>query len=36
VISIDQVPGSPAITTVNWVGQRTPMHASSAGMVFMA
>jgi IclR family transcriptional regulator, acetate operon repressor len=36
VISIDQVLGSPAITTVNWVGQRTPMHATSAGKVFMA
>ena len=23
-------------TTVNWVGQRTPMHATSAGKVFMA
>jgi IclR family acetate operon transcriptional repressor len=36
VISIDQVLGSPAITTVNWVGQRAPMHATSAGKVFMA
>jgi DNA-binding IclR family transcriptional regulator len=36
VISIDQVLGAPAITTVNWVGQRTPMHATSAGKVFMA
>ncbi len=36
VISIAQVLGAPAITTVNWVGQRTPMHATSAGKVFMA
>jgi IclR family transcriptional regulator, acetate operon repressor len=36
VISIAQVLGSPAITSVNWVGQRTSMHATSAGKVFMA
>lgn len=36
VISIAQVLGTPTITTVNWVGQRTPMHATSAGKVFMA
>jgi DNA-binding IclR family transcriptional regulator len=36
VISIDQVIGSPTVTTVNWVGQRTPMHATSAGKVFLA
>jgi IclR family acetate operon transcriptional repressor len=36
VISIDQVFGSASIRTVNWVGQRTPMHATSAGKVFMA
>jgi IclR family transcriptional regulator, acetate operon repressor len=36
VISIAQVIGSPAITTVNWVGQRAPMHATAAGKVFMA
>jgi len=36
VISIDQVIGSPMVTTVNWVGQRTPMHATSAGKVFLA
>jgi IclR family transcriptional regulator, acetate operon repressor len=36
VISVDQVLGAPAITTVNWVGQRTPMHATAAGKVFMA
>ena len=36
VISIAQVLGSPAITSVNWVGQRTSMHATAAGKVFMA
>lgn len=36
VISVDQVIGSAAVTTINWVGQRTPMHATSAGQVFLA
>ncbi|RZD76787.1 IclR family transcriptional regulator [Streptomyces albidoflavus] len=36
VIIVDQVIGSASVTTVNWVGQRTPMHATSAGLVFMA
>ncbi|WP_433502575.1 IclR family transcriptional regulator [Pseudonocardia halophobica] len=36
VISIDQVLGSPTITTNNWVGRRAPMHATAAGKVFMA
>ncbi|MXP19795.1 helix-turn-helix domain-containing protein [Gordonia sp. HNM0687] len=36
VISIDQVIGSSTITTVNWVGQRSPIHATSAGRVFLA
>jgi len=36
VISIHQALGAPAVTTVNWVGERTPMHATSAGKVFMA
>lgn len=36
VISIDQVLGSSAITSIDWVGQRTPMHATSAGKVFLA
>jgi IclR family acetate operon transcriptional repressor len=36
IISIDQVIGSAAITTVNWVGQRTPMHATSSGKVHLA
>jgi DNA-binding IclR family transcriptional regulator len=36
VVSIAQVIGTPTITTVNWIGQRTPIHATSAGKVFMA
>lgn len=36
VISIDQVIGSSAVTTVNWVGQRTPLHATAAGKLFLA
>ena len=36
VISIDQVIGSATVTIINWVGQRTPMHATSAGKLFLA
>lgn len=36
VVSIDQVIGSAAMTSVNWVGQRDPLHAASAGKVFLA
>jgi DNA-binding IclR family transcriptional regulator len=36
VISIDQHIGPAAVTTVNWVGQRSPLHASAAGKVFLA
>jgi IclR family acetate operon transcriptional repressor len=36
VISIDQVIGGAAITSVDWVGKRTPMHATAAGKVFLA
>lgn len=36
VVSIDQVMGSSTVTTVDWVGRRTPMHATSAGKVFLA
>ena len=35
-LTIDQVIGAAAITTVNWVGRRTPLHATSAGKVFLA
>jgi IclR family acetate operon transcriptional repressor len=36
VLSIDQVIGSAAMTTVNWVGRRTPLHATAGGKVFLA
>lgn len=36
VLTIDQVIGPAVITTVNWVGQRTAIHATSAGKVFLA
>ncbi len=36
VVSIDQVIGSASVTTVNWVGQRSPVHATAAGKVFLA
>jgi DNA-binding IclR family transcriptional regulator len=36
VLSIDQVIGSAAMTTVNWVGRRTPIHATAPGKVFLA
>jgi DNA-binding IclR family transcriptional regulator len=36
VVSVDQVIGSAAVTTVDWVGQRSPVHATSAGKVFLA
>jgi IclR family acetate operon transcriptional repressor len=29
-LTIDQVIGAAAMTTVNWVGRRTPLHATSA------
>ena len=36
VLSIDQVIGDATMTTVNWVGRHTPLHATSAGKVFLA
>ncbi|WP_329311991.1 IclR family transcriptional regulator [Streptomyces sp. NBC_01262] len=36
VISIDQVIGGAAITSIDWVGKRTPMHATAAGKIFLA
>lgn len=35
-VSIDQVMGSSAVTTVNWVGQRDPLHVASTGKVMLA
>jgi DNA-binding IclR family transcriptional regulator len=36
VNSIDQAIGAAAITSIDWVGRRTPMHATGAGKLFMA
>jgi IclR family acetate operon transcriptional repressor len=36
VVTIDQVMGAADMTTVNWVGRRTPLHATSSGKVFLA
>jgi IclR family transcriptional regulator, acetate operon repressor len=36
VLSIDQVMGAAAMATTNWVGRRTPLHATSSGKVFLA
>ncbi len=36
VLTIDQVIGAAVLTTVNWVGRRTPLHATSSGKVFLA
>ncbi len=35
-LNIDQVLGPSAVTTHNWVGQRTPLHATSSGKVLAA
>lgn len=34
--NISQVRGRPAIASHNWVGQRTPLHATSSGKVLLA
>lgn len=36
MFNVDQVMGSSAVTTVNWVGKRNPLHATSSGKVFLA
>jgi len=36
VLSIDQVVGAAEMTTVNWVGRRSPLHATSSGKVFLS
>lgn len=36
VVYIDQITGSRAIVTVNWVGRRTPLHCTSNGKVLLA
>jgi len=35
-INISQVRGTAAITSHNWVGQRTPLHATSSGKALLA
>ncbi|MEY9849072.1 IclR family transcriptional regulator [Streptacidiphilus sp. MAP5-3] len=35
-VNVDQVLGPSALTTHNWVGQRTPLHATSSGKVLLA
>ncbi|MCG5213853.1 IclR family transcriptional regulator [Streptosporangium sp. KLBMP 9127] len=35
-INILQVRGSSAISSYNWIGQRTPLHATSSGKVLLA
>lgn len=35
-VNIDQVLGRGSLTTHNWVGQRTPLHATSSGKVLLA
>ena len=36
VVNLDQVRGAAAVTTHNWVGQGTPLHATSSGKVLLA
>jgi DNA-binding IclR family transcriptional regulator len=36
VVSIDQVTGTRSIVSVSWVGQRTALHTTSTGKVFLA
>ncbi len=35
-VNIDQVRGPAAVSTHNWVGQRTPLHATSSGKILLA
>lgn len=35
-VNIDQARGPAAVTSHNWVGQRTPLHATSSGKVLLA
>lgn len=36
VVYLDQVTGARSIVSVNWVGQRTPLHCTSNGKVLLA
>lgn len=35
-INITQARGSAAVSAVNWIGQRTPLHATSSGKILLA
>jgi IclR family transcriptional regulator, acetate operon repressor len=35
-INVAQVRGTAAVSTHNWIGQRTPLHATSSGKVLLA
>ncbi|GAA3439860.1 IclR family transcriptional regulator [Kutzneria kofuensis] len=35
-INVSQVRGNATVATINWVGQRTPLHATSSGKVLLA
>jgi len=35
-INVDQVRGASSVITHNWVGERTPLHATSSGKVLLA
>jgi IclR family transcriptional regulator, acetate operon repressor len=35
-VNVDQVLGGATVATQNWVGQRTPLHATSSGKVLLA
>jgi IclR family acetate operon transcriptional repressor len=36
VVTVDQVIGAGTVAALNWVGQRSPLHATAAGKVFLA
>lgn len=36
IVNIDQVSGASLVSSHNWVGQRTPAHATSSGKVLLA
>ncbi len=36
LVTIDQVMGNASVTTVDWVGQRSPLHTTAPGKVFLA
>lgn len=36
VVTVDQVLGSAAISSVDWVGRRSPMYTTAAGKLFLA